>query len=70
MEKLKPCPFCGGKVKLVKVKELPYWTIGRDRREGSCRCHVYMEGRFYNPNDKQDTEDARNELVEAWNRRA
>lgn len=59
---LKPCPFCGG----------DYLQITRSDYEGSkwatiecCTCHANIR----NPNLTEDYEEARAQVIEAWNRR-
>ena len=60
---LKPCPFCGG----------VYLQITRNDYEASewatiecCTCHANIR----NPNLTEDYDEARKQVIEAWNRRA
>ncbi len=60
-QKLKPCPFCGGKPDFIKRITLDYFT-GKDEKRWSykCRkCHVWLAFNYA----------TRYEAVKAWNRR-
>lgn len=71
MEKLKPCPFCGGAVGLAKVGygyATHIWIITRGvyKRKRNCNCRLWMESEpFYSDGKKEKVA-----LVEAWNRRS
>lgn len=66
MEKLKPCPFCGGEAKL-KMEHKP--GIGLTLW---CECESCgAEATGYCPQDNIDSFDKSRELaLEKWNRRA
>lgn len=79
MEKLKPCPFCGGIPELTHrtSKHLGAeieieWSI----RCPFCFCQRVRIGRYNVGNDGKlylaevNVGDARNEVIKAWNRRA
>lgn len=60
-EKLKPCPFCGGK---------PYF----DRYEIFCDCGAKIEIETYVSGDKSvgdlpTYKEARENMIKAWNKR-
>lgn len=66
-EELKPCPFCGGKAKIViqpryfgTYREAGIWCQNRD-----CRIHVWH--RFDNSVKDEEVKEI---LTELWNRRA
>ena len=68
MEKLKPCPFCGG---AVRLRQSGYrfgpWIITRGayKSKRNCDCRLWMESElFYSDGEKEKAA-----LVEAWNRR-
>lgn len=63
MEKLKPCPFCGGK---ASARRLPYsrtdedaYIVFCDNRDGKCLAEP-CTNRF----------DTREKAIEVWNKRA
>lgn len=71
-EDLKPCPFCGGKVAIVEIRndEYGYYIVTRGLDYDKCTCRVFMEsGQF----EKSDTEEykvmVKADLIEKWNRR-
>lgn len=57
MAELKPCPFCGGKVK-VRYKMPMNWIECK-----RCNCSMVQV-------DSYAQRDREQELIEAWNRRA
>lgn len=65
MDKLKPCPFCGGKAKLESAKanaaatRLIFWVQCNLETAETCSCIP----RTWNC-------DTPEEAIEAWNRRA
>ena len=58
MDKLKPCPFCGGKAKLLHIKDLvsEFWRVYCKNED----CPVEPKTRAYN---------RREMAIETWNRR-
>lgn len=59
MPDLKPCPFCGGKARLIKKS----WTEFGGPYDFTVHCDDCSAGiRCYFPTE--------NEAIEAWNRRA
>lgn len=74
MNELKPCPFCGKKVELIKE---PLWHGSHGYygcydyvvkcRNPECRCQIYL-GK--NNTIYYDDETAQRNAIEAWNRRA
>lgn len=65
MKELKPCPFCGGEVEIVKDKRWPKWLDhGIDAWHVECKnsdCVIYqVDNNYYRQ---------RKEAVEMWNRR-
>ena len=73
MAELKPCPFCGGEVKIYtcdKASSFDCWfTVGVTGKNG-CDCRYSMNSQLFNAADKDARERARQQLVGAWNRRA
>ena len=55
MEKLKPCPFCGGKAHIMKMG-YPHWIYCED-------CGAKVHGRVVGE------VDGKKASIEAWNRR-
>lgn len=53
MEKLKPCPFCGGEAKIMKMG-YPHWVY-------CCECGAKVHGRT---NDEKDNIKAWNRRAE------
>ena len=53
---LKPCPFCGGKAKLMKMG-YPHWVYCTD-------CGAKVHGRVVGEKEGEKAS------IEAWNRRA
>lgn len=57
MEKLKPCPFCGGKAKYIY--QMPYNAV-------QCtKCKVFEKTIF----DRYEQQDGKEAAIKAWNRR-
>ena len=51
MTELKPCPFCGGEVRINDMGN--YWVILRTSRS-SCVCRIFMESdQFHDKDGKQ-----------------
>lgn len=74
---LKPCPFCGGEVGIALTgNQSTNWlfiTRGHSKTKKNCDCRLFMESDRYFVNcmdSKEAAENAMNDLVEAWNRRA
>ena len=72
---LKPCPFCGGEVSIglkAYAKEGCFFiTRGNSKIKNNCTCRVFMESEpYYKCYGSEDAERVKNNLVEAWNRRA
>lgn len=70
MTELKPCPFCGGDVKLIRDPEMEHYVI-------ECKNHAWGD-----PNETpdmaagdvsmvswRDTEESKHALIETWNAR-
>jgi len=57
MEKLKPCPFCGGEASLFTTDEIGY--LGSDRFTTKCNGCFCGTGHYAGPE----------RAIEAWNRR-
>lgn len=71
-EELKPCPFCGGEVRIALMKDdVCRWFVTRSVSAESCSCRVFMESRSFDESySKEQVERIKSELVDAWNRRA
>lgn len=72
---LKPCPFCGGEVRMAlrgNSEEICYFiTRGNSKHKENCKCRVFMESEpYYKCCGSEDAKRVKNNLVEAWNRRA
>lgn len=76
MAKLKPCPFCGGKAKIMECdQELPFsekisifFVCCKE-----CGCspfHFSEVNLYYKENCKIIADELRKKAIEAWNRRA
>jgi hypothetical protein len=73
MAELKPCPFCGGKVRVAKTGDGDqlWWFVTRATEAGKCTCRVFMESMcFYPDTPQEEKQKLKRDLVEAWNRRA
>lgn len=71
--KLKPCPFCGGSVRIAKAGDnsMLWWFVTRGTGENPCTCRLFMESEDFAVNeDIQQKMKLRKDLIEAWNRRA
>lgn len=66
MEKLKPCPHCGGEAALIQERsgKLIIWRGSCEPSEG---CAAQTDG-FY-VNDAQTADEAKQAAIAAWNRR-
>ena len=77
MSDLKPCPFCGGEVSMALTghgtTNWVFITRGNSKTKKNCKCRLFMESDRYFidcMDSKEAATRARNELTEAWNRRA
>ena len=74
MVELKPCPFCGGSVRIVETTDddgFSYYLISRGVEDARCCCRVFMESNlFHRTSSKERKQKERQMLVDAWNRRA
>lgn len=71
MEKLKPCPFCGGEGKLKAAKKDSVgFTIWCECK----KCHATIQGVCPNMKDEdfalEHIDFCRDDAIRAWNRRA
>ena len=70
---LKPCPFCGGSVTIAKGGDnsMLWWFITRGNGENKCNCRLFMESESFPVNASFDEKvQKKQDLIEAWNRRA
>lgn len=71
---LKPCPFCGGEVTIAvtghKNETCYFITRGNSKTKKNCKCRVFMDSDIYRKDEGVSKEKIRNDLVDAWNRRA
>lgn len=70
-DKLKPCPFCGGEVRIVRCityQDGFYWAIEGALGDNGCECNVTMESQLFD--DDEHGEFEKKQLIKAWNRRA
>ena len=71
MEKLKPCPFCGGK---GKVKAAKKDNVGFTIWCECEKCHAIISGYCPYMKDEdfvlENIDACRNDAIKAWNRRA
>ena len=72
MNELKKCPFCGGEVCLEIRSEyntdFDYWAIISTKEDDGCICNnVFIESYYFD--DEYEKEDAKQELIKAWNTR-
>ena len=64
MTGLKPCPFCGGEVRINYMGN--NWLISRAYRS-SCVCRIFMESdQFFDADSRETTKE---KLIERWNNR-
>lgn len=77
MEKLKPCPFCGGEVSMALTGQGSinwlFITRGNSMTKKNCSCRLKMESDRYFIgciDSKEAAENAKKDLADAWNRRA
>lgn len=72
MHNLRPCPFCGGEVSIAEKaygKEKVMFITRGVSRKNNCKCRVFMESFPFLKGDDDAKGAARNDLIEAWNRR-
>lgn len=74
MNRLKRCPFCGGKVTICSMSdedERWFYVFGMYKgNEKCCRCRVFMESEKYRTGaSDEEIRAIRSELVAKWNRR-
>ncbi len=62
-QEVKPCPFCGGDVLEITRED---YECSKWARIECCNCHANIR----NPNITEFYDEARKQVVEAWNRRA
>lgn len=72
MEELKPCPFCGGEVRIALIEDDDCkWFVTRGLGDGACRCRVFMESRRFDRRySDDDIDQIKRDLIDDWNRRA
>ena len=73
MAELKPCPFCGGSVRVAKAGDscMLWWVITRGKGDDRCRCRLFMESEdFHIKAPVEEKIQLKHDLIEAWNRRA
>ena len=71
MDKLLPCPFCGGEVSIALCGDGfdAWWFITRGHGENACKCRLFMESEKFNK-DSEMANFVADDLIAAWNRRA
>ena len=73
MAELKPCPFCGGAVEISLAwhEDSLWWFVTRGIGEKRCECRVFFESDDFAIWDDEDYKlKKRQDLINAWNRRA
>lgn len=73
MADLKPCPFCGGKVRIAETRDgcQLWWFVTRGMEKNKCTCRVFMESEcFFPETPTKEKQKMKQDLIEAWNRRA
>ena len=70
MDKLLPCPFCGGEVSIALCGDGfdAWWFITRGHGENACKCSLFMESEKFNK-DSEMADFVADDLIAAWNRR-
>ena len=75
LAELKPCPFCGGEVRIVEYYDndgiVAWYRVSRGVDEKNrCNCRVFMESRMFlrTSSDEQKQTELK-DLSDAWNRR-
>lgn len=75
MAELKPCPFCGGAVRIaissVEDKKLLFVTRGMFSDKRNCDCRVFMECDVFlsEPDFSRVRHKIESNLIKRWNRR-
>jgi len=68
MIELKPCPFCGREVSILRFDN--YWLITRGTNLAtSCECRVFMESDAFHKDDVVARRKAKEDLIKKWNAR-
>ena len=76
MTELKPCPFCGGEVGMsltgCGMINWVFITRGNSKTKKNCKCRLFMESERYDivAISFEEKKKIRQDLAEAWNRRA
>lgn len=73
MAELKPCPFCGGSVRIAKAGDnsMLWWFVTRGIGDDKCGCSLFMESDDFPINaPSEEKVQLKHDLIEAWNRRA
>lgn len=72
MDKLLPCPFCGGEVAIALIDNTETqqeWFITRGVGGNRCKCRLFMESHYFQDFDEEEKKKRKEELVSAWNKR-
>lgn len=73
MNRLKRCPFCGGKVTIASMTDEDehwFYVFGLHKDEEYCHCRVFMESeKFRDGATTEEIKAIRSELIAKWNRR-
>lgn len=72
-EELKPCPFCGGTVRITLHGTKPtdyWWSINRGLdKDTKCTCRLFMESNKFNNFNAERKEEEIQKLIRKWNTR-
>lgn len=73
MNRLKRCPFCGGKVTIASMTDEDdhwFYVHGVYNGDANCHCRVFMESeKFRDDASTDEIKAVRSALVTKWNRR-